>query len=406
MSWVRIVLNRETLYADVWAKPVERLAAELGLSGPGLAKICRRLSVPLPPRGFWMRKNAGHQVVQPALPPARPDGPRRHEFIRREPREKDFSPAVLAALEREQTVAMTVVVPGDLQNPHPLIASSRGALRRSALRARETVLTERRCLDIVVSREQLDRALRIMDAVIKALKQRGYEVEATEPDLVAKTRVSRYDSGEKGRSRTGVHIGDAFVEFALEEHVEPEGRPPPGADFNTRWEWSLKHPGQGHRKRATGRLGFRICSLEFLGPPRKSWRDGKTKRLEDMLNDFIAGLIDLAERHRLWQERLERERRQRAEEERRRQEEARRRELEQKQLADLERRIADWAKARTVDELVDAVAGATAPDVPEGWLTWARAHAARLRARALSRPEFVAVVTPDLGIRVTSGVAS
>jgi hypothetical protein len=104
-----------------------------------------------------------------------------------------------------------------------------------------------------------------------------------------------------------------------------------------------------------------------------------------MLNEFIAGLIDAAERTRLWEEERERQRLAWAEAERRRQEEKRR--------ADLEQRITDWAKARTVDDLVAAVARANAPDLPVEWLTWAREHAARLRAGALSRPEFMTVVT-------------
>jgi hypothetical protein len=235
-----------------------------------------------------------------------------------------------------------------------------------------------------------------MDALIKALKQRGYEVEVTEPDLAFNASLPEYRSREKTRSRTVVQVGNALVQFALQEDLEtvwPPGRPGRDADPETKWDWSLRHSSRECRRRATGRLRLRLCSFKYRYLPRKSWGEGKRRHLEAMLNEFIAGLIDAAERTRLWEEERERQRLAWAEAERRRQEEERRRELEQKRLADLEQRITDWAKARTVDDLVAAVARANAPDLPVEWLTWAREHAARLRAGALSRPEFMTVVT-------------
>jgi hypothetical protein len=65
-----VTLGREELYALVWATPISRLSAQYGLSGNGLAKICRRLDVPYPPRGYWARKAAGKKVIQSPLPAA------------------------------------------------------------------------------------------------------------------------------------------------------------------------------------------------------------------------------------------------------------------------------------------------------------------------------------------------
>jgi hypothetical protein len=39
-----------------------QLASEYGISGNGLAKICRKLAVPYPGRGYWARKAAGQKV--------------------------------------------------------------------------------------------------------------------------------------------------------------------------------------------------------------------------------------------------------------------------------------------------------------------------------------------------------
>jgi hypothetical protein len=61
--------NREELYERVWSLPMQRLAAAYGISDVGLAKVCRKLCIPLPGRGFWAKKSAGKTVRRrPPLP--------------------------------------------------------------------------------------------------------------------------------------------------------------------------------------------------------------------------------------------------------------------------------------------------------------------------------------------------
>lgn len=61
-------LGRAELFERVWTVPVETLAKEWGLSGRGLAKACRRLRIPVPPRGHWAKVAAGQRVRRPKLP--------------------------------------------------------------------------------------------------------------------------------------------------------------------------------------------------------------------------------------------------------------------------------------------------------------------------------------------------
>lgn len=68
-----IRLDRGALFERVWTEPVATLAEKWGLSGPGLAKACRRLQVPVPPRGFWAKAEAGQRVRRPQLPKLPPD---------------------------------------------------------------------------------------------------------------------------------------------------------------------------------------------------------------------------------------------------------------------------------------------------------------------------------------------
>ncbi len=68
-------LTRKQLYRMIWQRPLSSVAAELGMSAGGLAKICDRLDVPYPPRGYWARRRAGRPTEKPPLPGAPPDSP-------------------------------------------------------------------------------------------------------------------------------------------------------------------------------------------------------------------------------------------------------------------------------------------------------------------------------------------
>lgn len=64
-------MNRIDLYRAVWARPVFHVAKQLGISDRGLAKVCQRMDVPTPPRGYWRRVDTGQRLEAAPLP--RPD---------------------------------------------------------------------------------------------------------------------------------------------------------------------------------------------------------------------------------------------------------------------------------------------------------------------------------------------
>jgi hypothetical protein len=62
--------QREVLYQKVWSTPMRSLAKEYGISDVGLAKVCKKLHVPLPGKGYWAKKAAGKTVAnRPRLKP-------------------------------------------------------------------------------------------------------------------------------------------------------------------------------------------------------------------------------------------------------------------------------------------------------------------------------------------------
>lgn len=67
------LITREDLYEAVWAESVQSLAKALGISDVGLAKICKKLNVPRPGRGYWAKGAAARKVLKKPLPPLSAD---------------------------------------------------------------------------------------------------------------------------------------------------------------------------------------------------------------------------------------------------------------------------------------------------------------------------------------------
>jgi hypothetical protein len=63
--------KRERLYKEVWAEPTQKVAARYGISDVALARACRHLQIPKPPRGYWAKKAARQAGPRPKLLPLR-----------------------------------------------------------------------------------------------------------------------------------------------------------------------------------------------------------------------------------------------------------------------------------------------------------------------------------------------
>lgn len=63
-----VTLDRQALFDRVWSDPITTVAREWGISDQGLRKVCKKIQVPVPPRGYWARTRAGQRVSRPRLP--------------------------------------------------------------------------------------------------------------------------------------------------------------------------------------------------------------------------------------------------------------------------------------------------------------------------------------------------
>jgi hypothetical protein len=173
-----IVMIRKDLYERVWAEPIQKLSKEFGLSDVGLAKVCRRYGIPIRPRGYWAKKQAGKRVAQSPLPAQGPQG--YGEQIRLAgPSARRVALAVAPEpphpmIAAESDPENEISVPDDLRIRHSLLRSTREywrIMRRSNHRW-DVPLPPHLVLN--VSTEAQARVLRLLQALFTALEHRGY----------------------------------------------------------------------------------------------------------------------------------------------------------------------------------------------------------------------------------------
>jgi hypothetical protein len=356
-------LTREQLFELAWSEPMRTLAPRYGLSDVGLAKICREMRIPLPWRGYWQQKAAGKEVSRPVLPPLPAGSPAHLNAAVLTPSVRSTPEEGPVAEQRryESLPDHRIVVPERLTRSHPLVEQTRVVLRQASVDERGVPWAwNKRYLDVHVTRGSLDRALRIMDALLKALEKRGFSVQIVMEGKDAKTKV-RIDEDE--------------VKIRLDERTRRVERKPKSGE---KWVY----PQYGFLP--TGHFTLRIDS--YLGDGAQlSWSDGKQQRLEERLNDFVVGLVAWAEREK--ERRQEREHREREwkEAEQRRLESKRRQEEENARIGELERKVVAWVKSGQVRDFVTAVRARMdeADEVEdrealERWTEWALAYADRL----------------------------
>ena len=113
-------VTREVLYQQVWETPMRKLAAHYNISDRGLAKICKRLTIPTPGRGYWAKKAAGKHVIQYQLPEPDKNTPI-DVVITEHGGMPKLNPEIQDSLSKAIEGKNEHAIPKRLISPHPII---------------------------------------------------------------------------------------------------------------------------------------------------------------------------------------------------------------------------------------------------------------------------------------------
>lgn len=339
-----LVLTRKELYERVWQTPMRTLAPQLGLSDVGLAKLCRKASVPVPPVGYWAKLQHGKRVRRPGLPQVTDEiawmrfdtTPRPPRAPRVEPTLAD--PALAAALERFKAEP-DLVVPRSIGAMHPITQAMSDAIARAVkagnIASNGIVDPDWRARDARMSIEigaaAADRVARIVDGIVRGAESLGV------------LRTARLD----GKALFRVGLEDRDFGLSITERCRQRPYVPKPRELYAR-KYEM-HP--------CGELT--VSLLDKADRAMESWRDTPRTPVEARLARFFDALPWSVQRSREAEEAARIAELKRIEDERRaaiEREEAHRRALEASILAAKERRRheAEMAALRQLHEQAEA----------------------------------------------------
>ena len=369
--------DRDELYQKVWGRPLIKVAQEYGVSAVALGKACRKLLVPVPGRGHWAKLVHGHDgVPKPPLPKldkvpvvCRSARPQQKETTA----SNEIDPEFAAIDQLLSSGALKPLAIDPSAKSHVLIRRTAARLRSHSRKNEKGILLPREPggLDVMVTANRLERALQVMSQVLAVLEAQGFTVEATDKDVSVAC------------------INGQQVVFGIEEvirrNVILKPRVPQPKD---RWDYDRIVSYE-----PTGVLALIIHSGSWRSQSlRKRWADAKTQRVEDLIPDFVAGLMRTAvvlrrEEEELKQRELERQKR--AEEMVKLREQV---EAEEKKMEQFNQWVDGWERAERLRRFIATYAEKTSrwsaerqPHYKE-WIEWANRQADRIDPFVSEKP--------------------
>lgn len=250
-------LSREQLYELIWANPAVKLAAKLGISDVALAKHCKKLKVPRPPRGYWAKVAAGRKLKKPGLPQL----PSLSTFM--------------AEPSSEAQSQLSFQLPQNSRRLHPQARELLLALKNATPDSeRRYQVSGQSFPSVIVSKPLIEKAARALHVIIVAAETQGVPFRRAR---------SKYDIAyfEKDHSRLHITIEEEIVSIK-QAAVPPDKRRPP-------WEWQTRQP---EPKAPSGKLTFSIQKDHYNHNRRldQSWTEGSDAPLEETLRQAAEGI--------------------------------------------------------------------------------------------------------------------
>jgi len=358
------------LYDTVWREPMTKVAKAYGISDVGLKKICTKHGIPVPGRGYWARVEAGQTIERPRL------GTRKNTHVRIpiHPKLKtlaDDLPEQAQTAVREVTLAFDSAPGAKL---HPIAGLTEKLLIRSSIDKYGMA----HCLDakafrVRVSPASFQRAVHIVDTVVKACERSGFKLQA---------KVRGPYSQEV--CPVDLVLDNETVDFSIEERASQR------AHVVTDEERQSEFFARGYRQKfdhsPSGELTIIAENCYGVNIQRR-WTDKPNRPVELNLHEVVAALVAAVQfkKHDRVKA-LERERQAAAAEEERARREAEEK-AERAAFAQLEAEVQDWQRAVAIRTYASALEMIIDPNDHAGIdrIRWMREQADRMDPLARKR---------------------
>lgn len=258
-------ITRKELYFLIWKTPISALEKESDIPTGTLKGICSRLEIPTPDSGYWSKLKFQKKVVMPPLP-----------VLKKESIETGlkFADGKLIYEEHFQTSFYRIkkeieskysqyLIPSEkLLKPHALIKAARTDLKTKKpggyyySKVKGTISTSKGIVSINVSKENVPKALRFLDAFIKLAALRGHQIKTSEG--------------------TEIVINEEIIKIRCREILKRIKIKDPDSSYS--WERSELVP--------SGIVSFEMGESYW----KREWREAASKPLVTKLSNIIASL--------------------------------------------------------------------------------------------------------------------
>ncbi|WP_321968628.1 hypothetical protein [Paraburkholderia tropica] len=379
------VVTREKLYELVWSEPMLKIAARYGVSSSYLARVCTRLRVPRPARGYWAKLAAGLHSKIPELPESRPGEDRfwnRDGYVT-----ATDLPQPLVALELPRRGRRgKAEVRRQRHSQHSLVRGARELFESGRVSSyshpQYLKPAKKLLLDLAVTKAGLDHALAFANQLFLELEEHGHRVAIAPREqrlrraaIEERENPPKRENGYRHQSFwsplrcTVVYVGTVAIGLTVIEMSESALARYVNGDYVRESEYDVPKRRYGVDHSWTTTIDFatgRLC-LQAYSPYSgttwvRVWKEAKGAKLTKLIPAIVDGLKQGAEEIALLvaEAGVHAEARRREWEiERRRQfeEEAARRAAKalEESKADLLRFIARWAEQRNIDRFLSEV---------------------------------------------------
>jgi molecular chaperone GrpE (heat shock protein) len=299
-------LDRETLYKLVWSEPMLKVAARYNVSSSYLARICTRMNVPRPERGYWAKLAVGRAQKQPPLPEPAPGDELAWAREGEEAPVKRLTPR--PPTRKCKNKAKPKLTPSGF-HPHIVGAKDLFAAGRTSYGGEYLKPSKRLLVDLAVTKSGLDRALDFANQLFWALEESGFNVVfAPTHERFCRAEV---DIHEKPKKKTGyehsnlwepnrctvVYVGTVAIGLrVIEMCEEAEGRYVNGEfvrekDYvpkGSRYSYDYSRPST--RDVPAGRLRLQAFSPYHRAHWVKQWQETEKRDLVSQIKKIVREL--------------------------------------------------------------------------------------------------------------------
>lgn len=295
-------VQRETLYSEVWATPMLSLAPKYGVSSVFLARVCARLNIPRPPRGYWARKQSGQKPKIPPLPKPQPGDPTEWRKGDQLPRKAEIE---LADAAPKKASARRTMVMGSLASFTRGRVAGDGYLKPA----------KRNLPDLVVTEPTLQRAASVLLKLATCFRETDHRISIACGESGFTRKVLGDEEGRLKRSvfetniwaparPTLVFIGEVAIGLTVYEATVEKEMVYLDGQYVPVKEAEVLKPGLWDRKtktfyrRSAQRVASKRLCLRAYSPYgrvdwARTWTEDKVSLLKQ-LDDIVLALVDRA----------------------------------------------------------------------------------------------------------------